>query len=396
MMVVTPELLSSVIGLFTGAGEDPSIASRTGSFCACLRVPRTQPVVRSGLGTFLPKYRIFDNQYLLLLVTIGVVGTLAFLRSASRRSYAPARLRSAPAGRRLPRPRARPGRSGVRRLLVPVHVRCLRLPDDDGDAVPRVGRRGCASSPGGGALREREDRHDVTPGRRLGGGDLQQPEPCRCSCSTASPAPWATCPTPSPSWTTVPPTGRWTCSTSVPTVQVVRSTNDGYAAGMNRGVRASPGGRAVLVLNPDAVLDRGLGARSDVGVLRSPGWAIVAPRVREEDGTPVADPAPGTDDGPGRRPELHRPASVHRTHRGCRRSTSTEHEVEWAVGAILLIDAGLLRRARRYGRVVLPLLRRDGLQPAGQGRRMGHRLHADRRERCTSVAARARARRRTP
>ncbi len=32
-----------------------------------------------GLGTFLPKYRIFDNQYLLLLVSIGIVGTLAFL-----------------------------------------------------------------------------------------------------------------------------------------------------------------------------------------------------------------------------------------------------------------------------------------------------------------------------
>ena len=32
-----------------------------------------------GLGTFLPKYRIFDNQYLLLLVTIGIVGTLAFI-----------------------------------------------------------------------------------------------------------------------------------------------------------------------------------------------------------------------------------------------------------------------------------------------------------------------------
>jgi O-antigen ligase len=31
------------------------------------------------LGTFLPKYRIFDNQYLLLLVTAGIVGTVAFL-----------------------------------------------------------------------------------------------------------------------------------------------------------------------------------------------------------------------------------------------------------------------------------------------------------------------------
>jgi O-antigen ligase len=31
------------------------------------------------LGTFLPKYRIFDNQYLGLLVTGGIIGTAAFI-----------------------------------------------------------------------------------------------------------------------------------------------------------------------------------------------------------------------------------------------------------------------------------------------------------------------------
>ena len=36
---------------------------------------------------------------------------------------------------------------------------------------------------------------------------------------------------------------------------VVCSSNDGYAAGMNRAVRASPGASAILILNPDATLD---------------------------------------------------------------------------------------------------------------------------------------------
>lgn len=79
MVVVTPNFLNSVIGLFTGASDDPSIASRTGSFALAFEFLERNPLFGRGLGTFLPKYRIFDNQYLLLLVTVGVVGTLAFL-----------------------------------------------------------------------------------------------------------------------------------------------------------------------------------------------------------------------------------------------------------------------------------------------------------------------------
>jgi O-antigen ligase len=79
MMVVTPNLLNSIIGMFTGAAEDPSITSRTDSFSLAFDFIANNPLFGRGLGTFLPKYRIFDNQYLLLLVTIGIVGTLAFL-----------------------------------------------------------------------------------------------------------------------------------------------------------------------------------------------------------------------------------------------------------------------------------------------------------------------------
>jgi hypothetical protein len=79
MFVVTPNLFKSIIGLFSGASEDPSITSRTGSFDMAAEFLSRAPLFGRGLGTFLPRYRIFDNQYLVLLVTVGIVGTAAFL-----------------------------------------------------------------------------------------------------------------------------------------------------------------------------------------------------------------------------------------------------------------------------------------------------------------------------
>lgn len=79
MVVVTPNFIASIIGLFTGARDDPSITSRTDSFAFAGDFIAQNPWFGRGLGTFLPKYRIFDNQYLLLLVSVGIVGTLAFL-----------------------------------------------------------------------------------------------------------------------------------------------------------------------------------------------------------------------------------------------------------------------------------------------------------------------------
>jgi polysaccharide biosynthesis protein PslJ len=77
-----PRLLASIVGLFAGAEEDPSISSRTDSFGFAWSFIAEHPLFGRGLGTFLPKYRIFDNQYLGMLVSIGVVGTLALLAVA--------------------------------------------------------------------------------------------------------------------------------------------------------------------------------------------------------------------------------------------------------------------------------------------------------------------------
>lgn len=94
MLVVTPNFLNSIVGLFTGASEDPSITSRTDSFALAFEFVDRHPFFGRGLGTFLPKYRIFDNQYLLLLVTVGVVGTIAFLAIAISAVVMTARLRT--------------------------------------------------------------------------------------------------------------------------------------------------------------------------------------------------------------------------------------------------------------------------------------------------------------
>lgn len=120
--------------------------------------------------------------------------------------------------------------------------------------------------------------------------------------------------------------------------QVVRSTNDGYAAGMNKGVHASPGARAVLILNPDALLDAGC-VPALMKVLHRSEVGIVAPRVREEDGSLSPTLRRG--------PTMGRVGGLSFT--GLARFTERiedpdeyveEHEVEWAVGAILLIEAG--------------------------------------------------------
>lgn len=117
---------------------------------------------------------------------------------------------------------------------------------------------------------------------------------------------------------------------------VVRSTNVGYAAGMNRGVAASPPADSILILNPDAVLDSGA-VPIMRRVLANPRVRIVAPRVREADGslspTLRRGPTMGRVGGlsftgwPVFTERIEEPAEYER-----------EHEVDWAVGAILLVD----------------------------------------------------------
>ncbi|WP_315549326.1 O-antigen ligase family protein [Microbacterium aurum] len=79
LFVGVPRLFGTIGSLFRNVGNDPSIASRTNSYDLFWEFFANAPFFGRGLGTFLPKYRIFDNQYLMLLVGVGVIGTLAFV-----------------------------------------------------------------------------------------------------------------------------------------------------------------------------------------------------------------------------------------------------------------------------------------------------------------------------
>ncbi|MCT9818992.1 glycosyltransferase family 2 protein [Microbacterium sp. W1N] len=122
---------------------------------------------------------------------------------------------------------------------------------------------------------------------------------------------------------------------------VVRSSNDGYAAGMNRAVAASPAASAVLILNPDATLDPGM-VPALLRALEAPGVGITAPRVREADGTL----SPTLRRGPtlarvGGLSFTRLPAFAERIEDPA--AYASAHEVDWAVGAILLIDEACYR-----------------------------------------------------
>jgi O-antigen ligase len=72
--ISVPGVLGTITRLFTGASDDPSIASRTGSYELAWQFITKSPTLGRGFGTFLPKYWILDNGYLGLLIEGGIVG----------------------------------------------------------------------------------------------------------------------------------------------------------------------------------------------------------------------------------------------------------------------------------------------------------------------------------
>lgn len=77
--VTVPGVLGTITRLFTGISDDASVQSRTGSYDIAERFINQSPVLGRGFGTFLPKYWIFDNGYLGLLVEGGVVALVGLL-----------------------------------------------------------------------------------------------------------------------------------------------------------------------------------------------------------------------------------------------------------------------------------------------------------------------------
>jgi polysaccharide biosynthesis protein PslJ len=77
--VLVPGLLGTFKGLFFGISGDSSALSRTDSYTTALQFFERSPIIGRGISTFLPAYRILDNQYLGVLIEMGVVGLISVL-----------------------------------------------------------------------------------------------------------------------------------------------------------------------------------------------------------------------------------------------------------------------------------------------------------------------------
>ncbi|TQL40457.1 O-antigen ligase-like membrane protein [Homoserinimonas aerilata] len=78
VFAAVPGLLTTTVGLFAGAADDPSTQSRTSGLARVPEFMSTSPVIGSGFGLFLPRYYIFDNQWVLIAIELGVLGVIAF------------------------------------------------------------------------------------------------------------------------------------------------------------------------------------------------------------------------------------------------------------------------------------------------------------------------------
>jgi O-antigen ligase len=79
VFVTIPGMLGTLTGLFLGVSTDTSARSRTDSYDLAWDFVSRAPVFGRGFSTFLPSYRILDNQYLGLLIDAGLIGLLSFL-----------------------------------------------------------------------------------------------------------------------------------------------------------------------------------------------------------------------------------------------------------------------------------------------------------------------------
>lgn len=118
--------------------------------------------------------------------------------------------------------------------------------------------------------------------------------------------------------------------------KVIRSSNVGYAGGINLGVRRARPAEAILVLNADVRLHPG-SVPLLMKALREPGVGIVAPQVR----SPAGELEPSL----RRAPSLLRAIGLNRTRMPvfseCIMNAAdyaSPRNVEWALGAVLLMS----------------------------------------------------------
>lgn len=77
--VLAPRVITNLRYMFISVASDDSAASRTDSYALVSDLVSRSPVVGRGFGTFLPQYRILDNQLLQLVIEVGILGLGVFL-----------------------------------------------------------------------------------------------------------------------------------------------------------------------------------------------------------------------------------------------------------------------------------------------------------------------------
>ena len=79
MFVIVPGFLGTITRLFTGISKDTSAKSRTDSYAMAWEFVERAPLTGRGFLTFMPEYRILDNQYLGMLIDTGFLGSGALI-----------------------------------------------------------------------------------------------------------------------------------------------------------------------------------------------------------------------------------------------------------------------------------------------------------------------------
>ena len=77
--VLAPGLVGTLVSLFGNLNADPSVSGRTADYAVAARLLDEEPILGRGLFTLVPRYyRIFDNQILITVIELGIIGALMF------------------------------------------------------------------------------------------------------------------------------------------------------------------------------------------------------------------------------------------------------------------------------------------------------------------------------
>jgi O-antigen ligase len=74
LSLALPGFLGTFVSLFQGIGSDTSTTSRTDSYAIVWAFFAESPIFGRGMGTFLPRYHVLDNQYAGSLIEVGLMG----------------------------------------------------------------------------------------------------------------------------------------------------------------------------------------------------------------------------------------------------------------------------------------------------------------------------------